>query len=103
MAAKTKSRMKRDRRSHMVTWGILLIALAVFAVSSIAGLQLKQKNQSYQAREKALQEEIEKEEERSEEIEDLEAYTKTKKYVEDVAKDKLGLVYEDEIIFKANE
>ena len=26
---------------------------------------------------------------------------KTKKYVEDVAKDKLGLVYEDEIIFKA--
>ena len=34
-------------------------------------------------------------------VDDLEAYTKTKKYVEDVAKDKLGRVYEDEIIFKA--
>ena len=41
--------------------------------------------------------------ERAEEIEALEAYTKTKKYVEDVAKDKLGLVYEDEVIFKADE
>ena len=28
---------------------------------------------------------------------------KTKKYVEDVAKDKLGLVYPDEIIFKASD
>ena len=27
-------------------------------------------------------------------------YTKTKKYAEEVAKDKLGLVYEGEIIFK---
>ena len=39
---------------------------------------------------------------RNEEIENLETYTKTKKYVEDVAKEKLGLVYEDEILFKAS-
>lgn len=43
---------------------------------------------------------IELEEARSEELVDLDAYTKTKKYVEEVAKDKLGLVYEDEIIFQ---
>jgi cell division protein DivIC len=30
----------------------------------------------------------------------LATYTKTKKYAEEVAKDKLGLVYEDEIIFQ---
>ena len=43
------------------------------------------------------------EERRAEEISDLEAYTRTKKYVEDVAKEKLGLVYEDEIIFKSRD
>jgi cell division protein DivIC len=34
------------------------------------------------------------------ELEELATYTKTKKYAEEVAKDKLGLVYENEIIFQ---
>ena len=33
-------------------------------------------------------------------MKELETYTKTKKYAEEVAKDKLGLVYDNEIIFK---
>ena len=73
--------------------------LIVFGVSTVGGIRLKQKNLSYQERENNIQAQIDKEEERSKEIEDLEAYTQTKKYVEDVAKDKLGLVYPDEIIF----
>lgn len=71
-------------------------------MAAIGSLQLKQKNQTYQNREAALEKQIADETERSKEIEDLETYTKTKKYVEDVAKEKLGLVYEDEILFKAS-
>lgn len=82
--------------------GILLIVMAVFCVTAVGSLQLKQKNQNYQEREAALEKQIAEETERSKEIEDLETYTKTKKYVEDVAKEKLGLVYEDEILFKAS-
>jgi len=82
--------------------GILLIVMAVFCVTAIGSLQLKQKNHTYQNREAALEKQIADETERSKEIEDLETYTKTKKYVEDVAKEKLGLVYEDEILFKAS-
>ena len=37
---------------------------------------------------------------RSEEIAEYEKYTHTKKYIEEVAKDKLGLIHEDEIIFR---
>lgn len=103
MAAKTRSRKIRDNRRHLGVWGIMLIVLAVFGVTAIGSVQLKQKNRSYQAREEALQEAIEEEEARAAEIEEFEAYTQTKKYVEDVAKDKLGLVYEDEIIFKASD
>ena len=44
---------------------------------------------------------ISEEEMRKKEIEDLEAYVGTDEYVEDVAKDKLGLVYPDEILFEA--
>ena len=36
-------------------------------------------------------------------IVELEAYMQTDEYAEQVAKDKLGLVYEDEIIFKPEE
>lgn len=82
--------------------GILLIVMAVFCVTAVGSLQLKQKNQTYQDREAALEKQIADETERGKEIEDLETYTKTKKYVEDVAKEKLGLVYEDEILFKAS-
>ena len=102
MTAKTRSRHIRDQRKHLRAMGILLIVMAVFCVTAIGSLQLKQRNQTYQNREAALEKQIADETERSKEIEDLETYTKTKKYVEDVAKEKLGLVYEDEILFKAS-
>lgn len=102
MTAKTRSRHIRDQRKHLRAMGILLIVMAVFCVTAIGSLQLKQKNQTYQNREAALEKQIADETERSKEIENLETYTKTKKYVEDVAKEKLGLVYEDEILFKAS-
>ena len=51
-------------------------------------------------REKALQEQIDAENARTQEIEEYRKYTQTKKYVEEVAKDKLGLVKEGEIIYK---
>ena len=48
-----------------------------------------------------LKEKIEDEKARAKEIEELEEYVGTDEYVEDVAKEKLGLVHENEIIFKA--
>lgn len=53
---------------------------------------------AYQERDKVLQEQIDAETERAEEIEDRRAYVQTKKYIEEVAREKLGLVYENEII-----
>lgn len=102
MPAKVRKK-KIHRRKNTGAWMIMLIVLGVFAVTAVGGIRLRQRNLIYQNREKALQEAIAEEEARAEEIKALEAYTKTKKYVEDVAKDKLGLVYEDEIIFKSKD
>ena len=74
MADKTRSRRLREKRKHLGSWAILLIVLAVFAVSTIGGIRLRQRNRSYEAREEALQKEITAEEDRAQEIEDLEFY-----------------------------
>jgi cell division protein FtsB len=61
---------------------------------------IRQRQAEYDKREARLREQIEQEQQRAEEIDEYEKYTKTKKYAEEVAKEKLGLVKEDEIIFK---
>ena len=62
-----------------------------------------QRNAAYVEELAQLQNKIDAEEARTQDIADLEAYMQTDEYAEQVAKDKLGLVYEDEIIFKPEE
>ena len=59
------------------------------------------KNKEYMAQEAELEAQIEAEANRAEEIDELEKYVGTDEYVEDVAKEKLGLVYPNEILFEA--
>lgn len=92
-----KNRLQRHKASVLGISAVILLLVAVVSVSSIS---LQAKNQAYMAQEAELEEKIQEEEERSEEIADLEEYVGTDEYVEQTAKDKLGLIYENEIIFK---
>ena len=76
---------------------VVAMLLIVVAVKS---LELHQKLEAYQEREQVLLEQIEQEKAREKEIEEYEKYTQTKKYIEEIAKDKLGLVHDNEIIFR---
>ena len=89
-----------NRLGMMVAMMAILIMTAVVGVNSIS---LKQKEEQYAAREQELISQIEAEEKRAEEIEEYRKYTQTQKYVEEVAKEKLGLVNENEIIFKSED
>lgn len=91
-------RVRNENRLGMAA-AMLAIVIMTFVVG-INSISLKQKEEKYAAREEELLRLIELEEARSEELIDLDTYTKTKKYVEEVAKDKLGLVYEHEILFQ---
>lgn len=84
----------------MMVAGIAILIMSV--VVGINSISLKQKEEKYAAREQELLELIEAEEVRATELEQFATYTKTKKYAEEIAKDKLGLVYENEIIFQEN-
>ncbi len=83
--------------------GMLLVTtvvLMMLIVVTVKSVELRDKRATYAMREEALMQEIAAEEQRTEEIAEYEKYTQTKKYVEEIAKEKLGLVYEGEIIFK---
>ena len=69
-------------------------------VMSIQIVNLNQKNQGYVAQEESLNEQLEGETQRQSELEEYEKYTQTQEYIEDTAKSKLGLVYNNEIVFK---
>jgi len=95
------NRRKRKRTSKIGILSISFVVMCLFAVIVFKGQELKAKNKSYIAREESLIAQIQKEKERTEELQEYSKYVKTKKYIEEVAREKLGLIYEDEIIFKA--
>ena len=88
---------KHKRSMLAVSFVILLLAAVLF----MNGISLREKERAYRAQEAELKQQIEEEKARASEIDDLEQYVGTDEYVEEVAKDKLGLVNENEIIFKA--
>ena len=73
---------------------ILLIAVAVNAFS------LNRKLHENRARANILQQEIRTEEQRAADIEEYRRYTETDAYIEEIAREKLGLIYEGETVFK---
>lgn len=98
MARKAAYRKKRQNRLGMLL--VTTVVLMMLLVVTVKSVELRERRSTYMAREEALLLEIEAEQARTEEIEEYGKYTQTKKFVEEVAKEKLGLVYEGEIIFK---
>ena len=94
-------RKKKQNRLGMIL--VTLVVIMLFAVIMIKSINLKEKKAAYDEKEVTLQQQIEEEEARTEELIEYEKYTKTAKYVEEIAKEKLGLVYEDEIIFESED
>ncbi len=94
-------RLKRQRRSGMLgmilAFGLVLVVAVSLLISTKA---LKEKNDEYEVQKAKLEQQLTEQEERKSELEEYKKYVQTKKFVEEVAKDKFGLLYPDEIVFK---
>lgn len=94
-------RIKRQKRSNVIA---MLSAIAVVFVLSIViwnGKQsLVEKKSVYASKSLELSQKLQEQEARSVSIEEYKKYIQTKKYIEQVAKEKFGLIYKDEIVFK---
>ena len=99
MASRARYKRRRFQNTAGIIWASIVVLILV-SVVSIKSVGLMKKANEYQVREETLISQIEQEEERSAEIAEFEKYTHTRKYIEDTARDKLGLVYPGEIIFK---
>ena len=79
---------------------VSLVVLMIVLVVAVKSVELNKKRDELLAKEQQLNEQYEAEQKRTESIEEFRTYTQTKRYAEEVAKDKLGLVYEGEVLFK---
>lgn len=96
-----RARVKRQLQHKLSMFAIASVIIVLIAILSVASISLHAKNKEYIAQEAELEAQIEAEVNRAEEIDELEKYVGTDEYVEDVAKEKLGLVYPNEILFEA--
>ena len=101
-----KHRARKDRSRHnkavnrMTLLGITLVVASLAAAINLRGTSLKAKDLEYQVKEANLIRQVEEEQDRSEELEERRVFVQTKQYIEQVAKEKLGLVNPDEILLK---
>jgi len=91
-----KKKKNRRREVPVIFVGVLIVCIVI----GIRSFSLYKESKELSKRQEALAAKIESEEKRKEDLEDLEKYMQTKRYMEEVAKTKLGLVYPNEILIQ---
>lgn len=91
---------KKKRQNRLSMFLTMLVVFMLLVVVSIGSYSMRGKLDVYRERQALLEEQIALEHERARELENQEKYTQTMKYVEEIARKRLGLIYEGEIIFR---
>lgn len=102
-ATKIQKRKLQDRRNKR-SMQLIAFVVVIFAFTlGVSGATMYAKNTEYNELIHKLEQQLEEEEKRTQEISDFEEHTTTDAYIEEVAKEKLGMAYPDEIILKSKE
>ena len=101
---KTRGTGRKKRReglgNRLAIIGITVVVLSLAVVVNVKNTSMEKKLVEYQAKEESLTRQVENEQKRAAELEERRVYVQTKQYIEEVAKQKLGLVKPDEILLK---
>lgn len=95
--------VKKKRPKRML--GIVILAICVFFICLSFFIRKQELQKEYDAlaqEKKRLEILIAEEEKRTAEIDEYRVYVQTDKYIEEVAREVLGLVYKNEVIFRPN-
>lgn len=98
--SRRNKKLKRRRKNLYLAMAVVGVFLATLVVQ---GVSLRSECQKLATEQAQLHDKIKSLKKEKKEIEEQKEYTRTDAYVEEVAREKFGLVYEDEIIFKAEE
>lgn len=94
-------RRKVHRRNRTGLYLVMLVAAIFIGTLAIHGYTLRANCQQLATEQAVLKEKKKNLKKEQEEIKEQAAYRNTDQYVEDVAREKFGLVYDNEVIFKA--
>ncbi|MGN1024236.1 MAG: septum formation initiator family protein [Lachnospiraceae bacterium] len=94
---------KRKSQNRLSMGLVLFVMFVILGVVGLRAYQLHRQLDQYTAKKESLQTQIDAENQRTKEIAEYGKYTQTDEYVEEVAREKLGLVKKDEIIFKSED
>lgn len=91
---------KKNKSMLMIT---MLVMAALCVVVYAGGRPKVLEKERLQSEIAVLQAQLASEQARTDELRELEVYTQTKKYAEEVAKEVLGYVYDGEVIFRLDD
>ena len=94
-------RRSSKKRGGTLSDAVIVVAFLIVMIFQI--VQLKNKETAYAQQTAELNKQLKEETERTDEINALADYMQSDQYIEDMAKSKLGLAYDNEIIFKEKE
>ena len=102
MSTQKRARRKKStrRQSRFTSFLIVMAVLFVCIFSVVRITELRAQGEELAYAETVLEQKIEAAKQENEVMLAQQQYMQTNKYIEDVAKDKLGLVYPDEIVIK---
>ena len=94
-------RIKKQKRSNVIVLYIAILLVLVLGIAVWSGKRsMTAKNAEYEAQKAQLERQLEEQQKRKEELDDYSKYVQTKKFYEQTAKNKFGLIYPDEILVK---
>ncbi len=99
-ATRKKVAYRKKMQNRFSMFLVMLVVILLLVIVGVRGMQLNDRLESLKAEAAQVETQIAEEQKRTEELEEYEKYTQTKMFYEELAKKILGLVYEDEIIFK---
>lgn len=98
--ARTRIAYRKRHQNSFSMFLVMLVVVMLLTVIAAKRVGLQQKVDAKRAELEELDAKYAAEEQRRLEIEEFRKETQTKGYIENQAREKLGLVYEDEILFK---
>lgn len=101
---KRQARRRAQQEQNTIARVCISLMLIVFMIAMTAQIQgVYDKRQEYIEKQAELEQQLLNEQERKAALEEYKAYIESQEYVEDVAESKLGLLYENQIIFRESD
>jgi cell division protein DivIC len=103
MAKNSARKSVRYRQSPVITFLVIVAVIFVCVTSVVRATSLHTKSKQLAETEKTMELKVQEAKQEQADLDAQEKYMQTNEYIEDVAKDKLGLVHPDELVIRPSE